>query len=217
MSMEWKELDLNNSDSLFTEALHLYDLSFPDEVRESHDLFRRSIALSSGENKYHFLVGLENGKVISLATAHYFAKANFGYIVYLAAHPDKRGAGLGKKTIQEIERRLNLDAKAHGYPCLSAVVLETEKETMAHNEEEYSANLKRLKFFERLGFRIAKINYVQPPLFRGQTPVPLYLQMKISNEDTIINPEEVIDVIYREKYKKVNQVSTAELEICLEA
>jgi len=215
--MEWKELDLNNSDSLFTEALHLYDLSFPDEVRESHDLFRRSIALSSGENKYHFLVGLENGKLISLATAHYFAKANFGYIVYLAAHPDKRGAGLGKKTFQEIERRLNLDAKAHGYPCLSAVVLETEKETLAHNEEEYITNLKRLKFFEGLGFRIAETDYVQPPLFHGQTPVPLYLQIKALDEDARINPKIIIDTMYNEKYKKINQVSKEELMLCLEA
>ncbi|WP_455660688.1 N-acetyltransferase family protein [Pradoshia sp.] len=217
MSIEWKELDLHNCEELLTEALHLYDLSFPEEVRESHDLFSRSIALSSSENKYHFLVGLEDGKIISLATAHYFAKANFGYIVYLAVHPDKRGTGIGKKTIQEMQRRLDLDAKAHGYVSLAAVVLESEKETTAHDEEEYAINLKRLKFFAGLGFRIADVNYVQPPLFRGQTPVPLYLQINVLNETSALTPEEIIHVIYTEKYNMVNQVSSKELDLCLQA
>ena len=217
MPIEWKELNLHNCESLYTEALHLYDLSFPEEVRESQDLFRRSIALSSEENKYHFLVGLENGKVISMATAHYFAKANFGYIVYLAAHPENRGAGLGKKTLLEMQRRLEMDAKESGYPSLAAVVLETEKETLAHDEEEYKTNLKRLKFFEGLGFRIAEADYVQPPLFVGQTPVPLYLQIKVLDEAARINPKEIIDIMYEEKYKKINQVSKEELMLCFEA
>ncbi len=217
MSIEWKELDQHNCEELLTEALHLYDLSFPEEVRESHDLFSRSIALSSSENKYHFLVGLEDGKVISLATAHYFAKANFGYIVYLAAHPDKRGTGIGKKTIQEMQRRLDLDAKAQGYASLAAVVLESEKETMAHDEEEYATNLKRLRFFAGLGFRIADVDYVQPPLFHGQTPVPLYLQINILDETAPLTPEEIIRILYKEKYSKVNQVSSKELELCLQA
>ncbi|MGM9931336.1 GNAT family N-acetyltransferase [Pradoshia sp.] len=216
MDIEWKELDLHDSDSLLNEALHLYDESFPEEVRESHDLFRRSLTLSSSENVYHFLVGLENGKVISMATAHYFARANFGYIVYLAAHPEKRGIGLGKKTIEEMRRRLQLDAKASGYPSLSAVVLETEKETTAHDEEEYAINLKRLKFFESLGFQIAEVEYVQPPLFHGQIPVPLYLQMNILDETASLTPEDTIEVLYKEKYNKVNQISSKELELCLQ-
>ena len=215
MPIEWKELDLHTCESLFTKAMHLYDESFPEDVRESHDLFRRSIELSSSENTYHFLIGLEDDTVISLATAHYFAKANFGYIVYLAVHPDKQGTGLGKRTLQEIQRRLNMDARTNGYPSLSAVVLETEKETGAHNEEEYATNLKRLKFFERLGFQAADVNYVQPPLFHGQVPVPLYLQMNILNQDAVIKPEEIIDIMYLEKYRKVNQISAEELELCL--
>ncbi len=115
-----------------------------------------------------------------------------------------------------MRRLLQVDAKARRFPSLSAVGLETEKETTAHDVEEYAINLKRLKFFESLGFQIAEVEYVQPPLFHGQIPVPLYLQMNILDETASLTPEDTIEVLYKEKYNKVNQISSKELELCLQ-
>ncbi len=217
MGIEWKEItDLE--DGLLRKALSLYHDCFPEYVREDECVFYESIKQrdNNAPNKFHFLVGIVNNKVICFSTAHYLAEVNCGYIVYIAADPKERGKGLGKQTLLKIEELLNKDALDAGQTFLKGIFLETEREIDAENEEEYKENVNRLQFFNRAGFTpIKDFPYVQPPLYSGQTPVPLYLAFKPLTCKENFDYGQVVKAIYHEKYHKMNKISLSVLDDCM--
>ena len=218
MALEWKEIT-TLEDEMLKEALSLYHICFPEYVREDEDVFYESIRHRKKNlpNHYHFLVGLLNNKVVCMATAHYLADVNSGYIVYIAADPKERGKGLGKQTLLKIEELLNDDAIKAGHLSLMGIFLETEREIDAENEEEYRENVNRLQFFHHLGFSPVKdYHYVQPPLYNGQTPVPLYLALKpLNGREEEFDFGQVVKAMYYEKYYKMNKISLSVLEDCM--
>lgn len=217
MAIEWNEIT-HLEDGLLKETLTLYHSCFPEYVREDHTVFYESIKQREKykPNHFHFLVGKSDNKVICFATAHYLAEVNSGYIVYIAADPQERGKGLGKQTLLKIEELLSIDAKNAGHPSLLGIFLETEREIDAENEEEYKENINRLQFFNHNGFSpIKDYPYVQPPLYHGQTPVPLYLVFKPLTEVKELNYQQIVRAIYYEKYYKMNKIHLSILEDCM--
>lgn len=217
MAIEWKEVT-ELEDELLRKALSLYHDCFPEYVREDECVFYESIRQreKNTPNNFHFLVGIVDDKVICFSTAHYLAKVNSGYIVYIAADPKERGKGLGKQTLLKMEKLLKEDAVHAGYPSLKGIFLETEREIDAQNEEEYKETINRLQFFNHLGFSPIKgYQYVQPPLYTGQTPVPLYLAFKKLTRGEDINYDQVVKAIYHEKYHKMNKISSTVLDECI--
>lgn len=217
MPIEWKEIT-HIEDGLLKETLALYDSCFPEHVREEHNVFYESIRQrkKNPPNHFHFLVGISDDRVICFVTSHYLADINFGYIVYIAADPKERGKGLGKQTLLKIEELLSLDARNAGHPTLLGIFLETERDVGAENEEEYKENVNRLQFFNHNGYSpIKDYPYVQPPLYNGQTPVPLYLAFKPLTEVDELPYEQVVRAIYYEKYYKMNKISLNILEDCM--
>lgn len=220
MIHHWHEVTDEN-DPLLDEAFILYDAAFPEYVREDHEIFLRGIRQqeSCHPNTYHFLVALdENNKVISIVTGHYLESVNTGFIVYLATHPEIRGQGLGGKSILKIEEVFIQDAINAGHSSLKGIILETEKETLAEDEEERLECVNRLRFFKKQHFDIVEEEkYLQPPLYTGQVPVPLYLLFKPVqlNEKVNIDIDEMIRAMYQEKYLKVNLVPQTILTDCM--
>ena len=111
MPISWIEITLNNRDYL-EKAFQLYDRSFPLDVREPHQIFLNSLQYAEEQNAdhFHFLIGLEKEELVALATAHYLAEVNAGFIVYLAVCENRRKKGLGSQTLQQMERLLYKDA-----------------------------------------------------------------------------------------------------------
>ena len=143
---------------------------------------------------------------------------NSGYIVYIAADPKERGKGLGKQTLLKMEELLIQDAIHAGQLSLMGIFLETEREVDAENEEEYKECTNRLQFFNNLGFSpIKDFEYVQPPLYNGQTPVSLYLAFKPLTHEERIDYGQVVKAIYHEKYHKMNKISLAVLDECIKS
>ncbi|MDQ0174974.1 GNAT family N-acetyltransferase [Bacillus chungangensis] len=220
MAIRWGEIRCEN-DIHLEKVFDLFDQTFPIEVRESHNIFLKSLqyARKRKPNNYRFLIGLEDDRLVSFATGHYLSDVNSGFIVYLVTNPLERSKGLGAKTLLKLEELLNKDAILAGNTSIKAIILETEKQEMVHTEEEKEDCIKRHKFFDRNHYKLfEKIDYLQPPLLSGESIIPLNLFIKNVQTDELTKEEvsEVIRAIYKEKYYLVNEIDKNVLNSCLE-
>jgi GNAT superfamily N-acetyltransferase len=202
MNIRWDEITEGHSIYL-KDVFDLYDRTFPYEVREPHHVFLKSLHMT--KNHFHFLIGLEGEKLVSFATGHYLPKVNTGFIVYIATNPSIRNKGIGSRTLAELENRFKIDAISSGHETLRAVVLETEKQELAHSNIEREECLKRTRFFERnQSTKTDEIFYLQPPLHDGEDAIPLnlFFNNKLSKEEIC----KIIHSIYEEKYFNVNGI-----------
>lgn len=219
MSIRWEEITYENT-AYLESALKLYDQSFPKEVREPHHVFLESLKYSgkSFPNTFKFLIGFEGEQLVSLATAHYLAEVNSGFIVYICIDPHIRSKGLGTKTLLRMEDVLNEDAKRAGNDKLKTILLETEKVETVHTAKEKEDCVKRNRFFERNNYvRFDGIEYIQPPLHEEEEHVPLQLYSKHAGKDhlSIEEVKTMIKIMYKEKYFNVNKIDRFLLEDCL--
>ncbi|EKN62978.1 GNAT family N-acetyltransferase [Schinkia azotoformans] len=218
--INWTEITNDNQMNLES-VLKLYDQSFPIDVRESHDVFRKGLkyATSSFPNSFRFLVGMEGDTVASFATGHYLADVNTGFIVYIVTNPLVRGNGLGSTTLLKMEELLKKDAISAGHSALRFSILETEMEELVHTEAEKEDCIKRERFYEKNNYRSHEsINYLQPPLHGDTNGIPLNLLFKSFQGSQTITQIEISDIIqamYREKYYEVNRIDKAILSKCL--
>ncbi|MBB6445344.1 GNAT family N-acetyltransferase [Bacillus benzoevorans] len=220
MSISWIEITLNNQIYL-EKAFQLYDRSFPIEVREPHQILLNSLqyAEKQNANHFHFLIGLEKEELVSLATAHYLAEVNAGFIVYLAVSENRRKKGLGSRTLQQMERLLNEDAALNKQQNISAISLETEKYEEGSSMVEKEACEKRNLFFKKNSYQVYdEIHYFQPPLHGEGACVPLNLLIKTMGKEFCTKEEcrEIIKAMYREKYAGVNGIDKKILSNCWE-
>lgn len=220
MAIRWEQITYEN-DIHLEKVFDLFDQTFPIEVRESHNIFLKSLqyARKRKPNNYRFLIGLEDDRLVSFATGHYLSDVNSGFIVYLVTNPHERSKGLGAKTLLKLEELLNKDAILAGNTSIKAIILETETQEMVHTEGEKEYCIKRHKFFERNHYKLfEKIDYLQPPLHNEDNFIPLNLFVKNVQTDKLTKDEisEVIRVIYKEKYYLVNKIDKNVLNSCLE-
>ncbi|MCP8968880.1 GNAT family N-acetyltransferase [Ectobacillus ponti] len=212
MLLEWKEIQLGDTDGL-EQALQLYDEMFPLPVREPHEVFWNGLRYGAGQGQgsFRFLVACEGKQVNAFATGHYFQDMHAAFIVYIAVRPSVRHHGLGSQTLQRMEELLRGGAAAP----LRAVILEAEKEELAHDEQERVDCMRRSCFFIRNGYRKYEgLEYVQPPLHAGEQPVPLQLFIK-GPRQTSPDVRSYVQAMYREKYAAVNGIQSEVLERCL--
>lgn len=217
MEIKWKEITCDNQHFLET-VKKFYDQVFTLNVREPHQLFLKSlIQATTGRNNYHLLAGFDGEQLVSFAAGHYFTDVNSGYIVYIATEPYVRGRGIGMQTLQAFEHLLINDAYSAGYANLGAIILETEKADLALDDMSKRDCMKRNHFYEKNQFELCEgISYVQPPLHPGEQPVPLNLFVKnLQNKQSVNQIKELIKVMYREKYERINGIDKLVLEDCL--
>lgn len=219
MTMRWEEISFEQKD-LLDDVFKLYDQSLPKEVREPHDILLKGleVGISIFPNQFHLLIGLEGCNLVSFASFHYFAEVNAGFLVYVITAPNVRSKGIGSITLRKVEEILNKDAKLAGYDSLEALVLEVERQELAHTKEEKKDCLRRNRFYERNGFKAyTEIDYIQPPLNGEKDGVPLHLYRK-DFQETHWTREEAIRIIhsmYQEKYASVNEIDSEVLHACL--
>ncbi len=219
MSIIWKEITKNHM-SHIEKVLQLYDIAFPKDLREPHHIFYNALDKVDQNlpNRFRFLIGFKEGKLISFATGHYLAEVNCGFIVYLGIDESERDKGLGSQVLRTIEEYLNQDAVLAGKDSIRAFVLETEKQELVNSEEEREACLKRDYFYKKNGYKAYNgIDYIQPPLNGGNEAIPLKLNIK-KKQQTDFSRDEVQEFVYAmyvQKYCLVNQIPIMVLNDCL--
>ncbi|TCL57720.1 N-acetylglutamate synthase-like GNAT family acetyltransferase [Hydrogenispora ethanolica] len=124
----------------FPAVYDLMKLSFPAaELRSCEE----ALALLNIPD-YQVLV-VEKGTILQAFLAEW-ALPDFHYIEHFAVNPAARGAGLGTRIMQEYLDQANLP-----------VVIEVEAAATVNAK-------RRIAFYQRLGFVLSDLEYVQPPL-----------------------------------------------------
>jgi ribosomal protein S18 acetylase RimI-like enzyme len=89
----------------------------------------------------------------------YWSLPAFSFIEHFAIHPDHRGGGTGTQVMQTMEARLK------------QIVLEVEPPITEQA-------IRRIKFYERLGYQTFPEPYQQPPYYPQFPPLDLRLMQK---------------------------------------
>jgi ribosomal protein S18 acetylase RimI-like enzyme len=144
----------------------LYEATFPlHERREWKDVLR----LLSHPPMQMILItdgGADIGFAIGWRIGHWY------FLEHLAIDPAQRGKQYGSQVMQE----LIVYAEKN-------IILEVEP---AHDE----LALRRIRFYERLGFQLAPFPYLQPPYRQGELPV----RMELMSMPPIIRAEEMGEI-----------------------
>ncbi|SNR39034.1 Ribosomal protein S18 acetylase RimI [Lutibacter agarilyticus] len=149
----------NISDTYFQEAWQLYEEAFPFEERRILD-DQISVLKNS---KYHFEVVINENQFIGFILWWDFETLK--YIDHFATSAEQRNKGYGKLILNEF---INDNSK----PILLEVELPTS-----------STNQRRIKFYERIGFKLNQHPYEVPNAKINEPPLPLLL-MSYPNQIT---------------------------------
>lgn len=128
---------------------------------------------------YKPLVFKENSEILAIMGTWEFK--DFIFIEHLAVDPKLRGRGLGQTLLSK-----------YLYDCNKKVFLEVEP-------PECTVSKKRVRFYERLNFKLNNFNYLQPPLNINDEP----FELKIMSFNESIEEKEFDrykNIIYKEVY-----------------
>ena len=107
---------------------------------------------------------------------------SFIYIEHFAVDPALRNSGTGSVMLQEL-------VKQYQKPICLEVELPEDELTR-----------RRIGFYERNGFVFNEYPYIQPPISKGKSPVPLRI-MTYKSEITREEFQKMKEILYRRVYK----------------
>ena len=107
---------------------------------------------------------------------------SFIYIEHFAVDPALRNSGTGSAMLQEL-------VKQYQKPICLEVDLPEDELTR-----------RRIGFYERNGFVFNEYPYIQPPISKGKSPVPLRI-MTYKSEITREEFQKMKEILYRRVYK----------------
>ncbi len=131
----------------------LYEQAFPHEERRN--LPAQQLLLNNGALRLGLL---ENDEVYA-GFVFYWQLTDFVFIEHFAIAPEMRGNGIGSGVMRLMEQE---------YP---RIVLEVEP---PHADDA----VRRIKFYEGLGFKAYAYPYLQPPYQAGGAPLNMLLMQK---------------------------------------
>jgi len=141
----------NISDNYFHKAWNLYEDAFPGEERRLLDA--QSYVLQN--DSYHFDILIDKNQFMGFILWWDFETHR--YIDHFATAVEQRNKGIGKFILSNF-------IVSNDKP----VILEVELPTSSINE-------RRIKFYERVGFKLNQHHYEIPPLKADQSPLQLLL------------------------------------------
>ncbi len=153
----------------------LYNQSFPEDEKRGLELQREVMSHPAFRIRHYKSDDLYNGFI---NTFHF---PDFIFVDHMAVTPEKRGAGIGSAIMQEL-------IETAGKP----IILEVERPV---NDEA----VRRVGFYEALGFHLNVFDYIQPPIEEGKKDVPLFL-MSYPERLGPSEYEQVRNTIYRNVY-----------------
>lgn len=129
----------NSSDPLFAKIYDLYRSSFPKTERRNLGAFEYIL---NYEKRFDVDALMLNDEFVGFFT--YWTFDRFIYVEHFAVDPDVRGQNIGSQTIKTFLAKVELP-----------VVLEVEL-------PEDAQSIRRISFYERLGFKVLSHSYAQP-------------------------------------------------------
>ena len=164
-------IDVN--EKTFNTVFDKMKTAFPYEERRDYSDQKECL-----ENKYFKFFEIYDYDLAVGFTALWVFE-NFVFIEHIAIDEDKRGGGYGSKAIELIKEKYN-----------KPLILEAEAPV---TEQQ----IKRIKFYNRLGFNVNSFNYTQPS-YHGGEGVPLLI-LSYPNKLT----DEEFDEFLRETRREV--------------
>lgn len=169
----------NKSDLEFIEKLYIE--SFPRNERrpilELHHLMEE-------ESRFSVFLLEEKKENTRIGFITYWNLETFIFIEHFAISPEQRNGGYGQKAVQELINQTSL-------PLVGEIELPTISEFAG----------RRVKFYEKQGFKVWNLPYNQPPYEEGFNPIPM-LPITYRDLDFPSNFDVVRNTIYSEVYKK---------------
>jgi ribosomal protein S18 acetylase RimI-like enzyme len=161
------------SDNYFQKAWKLYEDAFPIEERRLLDVQSNILQNDS----YHFDVLIDNDQFTGFILWWDFDTHR--YIDHFATALEQRNKGIGKLILNKFIDSNN-----------KSIILEVELPTSNINE-------RRIKFYERVGFKLNQHHYEIPPIKEDQSP----LQLLVMSYPNMISEKEVN--LFVEKYHPI--------------
>ncbi len=158
--MEVRKLTLGSE--LLSKAWAIYEDSFPENEQRPLELQVKAMRLPN----YSFYAILEESQVAGLLAAWEFGE--FIFIEHIAIKPELCGKGIGTKMLAGFVS----DAK-------KLVLLETDLPKTVTAK-------RRIKFYEKRGFRMNDYEYIQPPYSKEKKPV----RMRIMSNPSRLTPKD---------------------------
>ncbi|CDR29325.1 hypothetical protein [Staphylococcus schweitzeri] len=177
--MEFKTIQ-SVKDPHYNEALQLYDTKLNLSLTEDKRIIKHSLENNKTENDYVFIVGLENGAVVSLATAHYEATTNAAFLIYLFAKDLPNHDELMTQTLHQIEHELNVLSNIVHSRDINFLMMEVPKEPADLTKENGLIIEHRRQFlYEHQFERQTEIDYIHPSNDGHAKKVDLFLKKNI--------------------------------------
>jgi len=170
-----KFIKIENSDSKeFKEAWKIYKSSFSSDETRS---LKSQLKLMKNR-LYNFFIVFDNDLLVAIITGWNFN--NFLFVEHFAIREELRGKGMGTRLLKEYISKNK-----------QKIILEVER-------PDNEVAIKRIRFYEKIGFKLNKYDYIQPSYGKNKSPVPMFLMTYPEN----INESE-FSSIRRKIYKVV--------------
>lgn len=163
----------------FDQFWDLYSQSFPEEERRDIDLQREIMSHPAFQIRHYKNDDLYRGFLNT------FNFADFIFVDHLAVSPDQRCTGIGSSIMKEL---IGSTSKP--------IILEVERPTS-------NDAVRRIDFYESLGFHLNVFDYIQPPIDEGRKAIPLFL-MSYPERLDMTQFEKVRQIIYRNVYNSAS-------------
>lgn len=164
-------------DSEFDQIFAIMKASFPVNERRTYAGAKELLS----DPNYRLITEIEgNNKIIAFIAVWEFPL--FRFVEHIAVDPLVRGSRLGGKLMAAYIRE-----------SLKPILLEVEPPVTDLAQ-------RRVNFYQRLGFHLNPFDYVQPPLQKGQSDLPLKV---MSYPESLSEAEFSLfkDILYTEVYK----------------
>ena len=149
--IEFKKIE-NSSDLLFSKMYELYRSTFP--VAEQRDLDGLEHVLNHDKN-FEMDALMKSSDFVGFFD--FWTFEHFVYVEHFAVDSKMRGQNIGSEVIKTFLSKINLP-----------IVLEVEP---PQNEQ----SIRRIDFYERLGFKLLSHNYAQPYYDNSKKLLPMLL------------------------------------------
>ena len=179
---------INKTD--FPEIYRIMQASFPDDEYRPYDeqlalfqepeyrIYCMAATPQAGENRN----SADDSRIKAVGFLAVWEFEPFTYIEHFAVSPELRNSGSGSAMLQELVKQYQ-----------KPICLEVEL-------PEDDLTRRRIGFYERNGFVFNEYPYMQPPISKGKSPVPLRI-MTYGGAITQETFEAMKRVLYRKVYK----------------
>ena len=198
-----------------------FDCPDRDKLERDHawwEIYRESFPANELESPSVILEAAERGAGIAfrircdertagIATTHLLLNPAAVFLVYLAVHPERRGAGLGGALFEFAWSTSLAKLRERGLDAIG-MVWEVDPPGIINDPAEAAARDRRIAFFGRHAGTLLPEPYFQPPL-DGGAPVPMQLMFRAAPNRPMPDPagtHALIAAIYFEKYGSANGI-----------